>query len=294
MQGGALLAVFLPVALFIIMFGVGISLRVCDFVQVVQRPGVIAVGLALQLLLLPLIGLAVVWSLDVPAVLAVGLLILTFAPGGATSNLISHLCRADTALSICLTVLASLIIPFTLPWLTYWSLQHFMGAGVLIELPLLSTVLQLFAVGVLPVALGLWAKQRWGALCQRLARPVKALSLLFMLAVVVLITLNNYGQLVVLLSELGPAVLLLASSAMLLAYGIGRYLLAWSTAVALTLAIETGIQNAGTALMISGAILQNAEMSMSALLYGILMQLPVLLLIIYRNLPLAEPLRELD
>ncbi|MCV6612777.1 MAG: bile acid:sodium symporter family protein [Amphritea sp.] len=285
MQGGNLLSVLLPVALFIIMLGMGMSLRRNDFLRLLSHPGQVVAGLSLQMLLLPLLGLIIVIMLNLPPVLAVGLLILTFAPGGATSNMISHLCRADTALSITLTAVTSLLVPFTLPWLTWWAMSHFMGEGVMVTLPLLETAMKLLVVTVVPVSIGMVLNAKYPALCQRLYRPVKAISLLFMFTVVVLITLANREALPQLLPQLSPAILLLACSAMLLAWLIAQRGFRYDASTSLTLAIETGIQNAGTALLVTGAILQQPQMSMTVLLYGILMQLPAVGLIIWRNSP---------
>lgn len=285
MQGGNLLSVLLPVALFIIMLGMGLSLRRDDFLRLLSHPGQVVAGLSLQMLLLPLLGLIIVIMLNLPPVLAVGLLILTFAPGGATSNMISHLCSADTALSITLTAVTSLLVPFTLPWLTWWAMSHFMGEGVMVTLPLLETAMKLLVVTVVPVSIGMVLNAKYPALCQRLYLPVKAISLLFMFTVVVLITLANREALPQLLPQLSPAILLLACSAMLLAWLIAQRGFRYDVSTSLTLAIETGIQNAGTALLVTGAILQQPQMSMTVLLYGILMQLPAVGLIIWRNSP---------
>lgn len=287
MQGGSLLSILLPVALFIIMLGVGMSLRWQDFTRLLSQPGQVITGLCLQMLVLPLLGLLVVLMTDLPAMLAVGLMILTFAPGGATSNMISHLCRADTALSISLTAITSVIVPLTLPWLTWWAMQYFMGDGVMVPLPLLETAFKLLLVTIMPVVLGMLIRARYPSLAARLYRPVKVISLLFMFTVVVMITLANREVLPELLPQLAPAVMLLACSAMLVAWLIAQRVMKYPTDSALTMAIETAIQNAGTGLLVTGAILQQPQMSMAVLMYGILMQLPAVGLIIWRNRPLG-------
>ena len=285
MQGGTTLSLLLPVALFIIMLGMGLTLKPADFLSLRYRPVAIITGVVLQLVFLPLLAWLVVSVLALPVALAAGLLIVSFAPGGATSNMISYLCRADTALSISLTAITSLIIPFTLPWLTWFTLEHLLGHGVMVELPLLSTIMKLVMVTLLPVAIGVLIHQRWPHTCAQLQRPLKILSLLFMCIVVVMISWANRSVLPQLLPALSPAIILLASSAMLLAMLIARYLLRLNTETALTLGIETSVQNAGTALMVTSTILQQPEMSLAVLLYGILMQVPAVLLVLWRNSP---------
>lgn len=285
MEGGNALSLLLPIALFIIMLGMGLTLRPGDFLSLRHRPVAIVTGIVLQLLFLPMLAWLVVTVLHLPAILAAGLLIVSFAPGGATSNMISYLCRADTALSISLTAITSLIIPFTLPWLTWITLEHFLGSGVLVQLPLVSTIMKLVMVTLLPVAIGVCVNSRWPGLCYQLQRPIKVVALVFMCTVVLMISWANRTALPQLMPLLSPAILLLASSAMVIAVLIARYLLRLNTETALTLGIETGIQNAGTALMVTGAILQQPEMSLAVLLYGILMQVPAVMLVVWRNNP---------
>ncbi|WP_271270587.1 bile acid:sodium symporter family protein [Aliamphritea hakodatensis] len=277
-------AIFLPLGLFAVMFAVGMSLSVKDFRVLLSRPGVLVLGALLQLVLLPLLGLAVVTLFALPAVLAAGLMIVTFAPGGATSNLMCLLCRADTALSVSLTVISGLIIPFTLPVLSVFTLQQLQPGGAAIDLPVGPTIAKLLAIGVLPVILGMLLRHWQTEFCIRSRRWIKAAAALIMLLVVTALTVAQMQGLMQLLPVLAPAVLTLATGAMLLAFMAGR----WSgvgTPRALTLAIETGIQNAGTGLVITAVILQNPDMSAAVLLYGILMQVPALGLIIWRNLP---------
>lgn len=285
MEGGNALSILLPIALFIIMLGMGLTLQVSDFSRLMHRPKPIVAGLILQLIFLPLLTFILVTVTGLPVLLAVGLLIVSFAPGGATSNMISHLCRADTALSISLTALSSLIVPFTLPWLTWLSMEHFMGEGVMIALPLFATIMKLVLVTLLPVAIGMMLNGIWPEVCRQIDRPVKILSLVFMLTVVTMISWANRAALPELMPVLSPVILIMASSAIALAALITRYILRQNAEVSLTLGIETGIQNAGTGLLVTGALLQQPEMSLAVLLYGILMQLPIVLLILWRNNP---------
>lgn len=283
MEGGNALSILLPIALFIIMLGMGLTLQAKDFSRLLLRPKPIIAGLVLQLMFLPLLTFMLVTIAGLPALLAVGLLVVSFAPGGATSNMICHLCRADTALSISLTSLSSLIVPFTLPWLTWLSMEHFLGEGVMVELPLFATIMKLVLVTLVPVVIGMMVNSIWPGVCRQIDRPVKVLSLVFMFAVVVMISWANRAALPELMPALSPVILIMASCAIALSALISRYLLRQNTEVSLTLGIETGIQNAGTGLLVTGALLQQPEMSLAVLLYGILMQVPIVLLIIWRS-----------
>jgi len=282
MQTSLMTQWLLPLALFVIMLGVGMTLRVDDFRRVFKAPAAVLAGLFGQLLLLPILGLLLVTLMELPPMLAVGLMVLTFAPGGATSNMLTLLSRGDTALSVSLTAVSSLVTPFTLPLLTVLTLSYWQGNAVLPEFPVLASILKLMLVTLLPVMLGMLIGARSPGFSQKIRLPVKVMSLLFMVVVVTGIMVSNWTRLPSLIAVVGPAALLLALLAMGAGYLLAR-LLRLREAQQITLSIEVGIQNAGTALMVTGGLLQSAEMSASALIYGVLMQVPAVILIAWRN-----------
>lgn len=293
MQASVITQWLLPLALFVIMLGVGMTLRMRDFRQVVRTPVALLCGLAAQFLLLPGLGFILVTLLQLPPLLAVGLMILTFAPGGATSNMLTLLCRGDTALSVSLTALSSLITPFTLPVLTLVALNHWQAGALLPHFPVGEAVVKLLLVTLLPVLLGMFLAAQKPVLGGQVQTIVKLLSLVFMLVVVVGILLANQERLPALLAVVGPAALLLALLAMSAGYLLARSL-RLEEPQQITLSIEVGIQNAGTALMVTSGLLNSPEMSASALIYGVLMQLPALLLVAWRNrdlLRISQPAR---
>lgn len=282
MENTGLTQVILPLALFLIMLGIGLSLSATDFLALKTRPRAVVAGSVMQLVGLPVLGYGVVSLMDLPAVYAVGVMILTFAPGGATSNIISYLCKADTALSVSLTVIASIVTPFTLPLLSYLALTYWLSMETSIEFPVIQTMLKLLIIGLVPVLLGIWIHKKAPAFAFKLQPYIKWSSLLFMLAVVVGIVASNKDTLFGMLAQVGPAVLLLSIVAMIAGGRVGMWC-RLSPEQSLTLSIETGIQNAGLALVITGTVLHNSEMSGVVLLYGVLMQFPALLLIVYRH-----------
>jgi len=282
MQTSLMTQWLLPLALFVIMLGVGMTLRMDDFRRVFQAPAAVLAGLFGQLLLLPVLGLLLVTLMELPPMLAVGLMVLTFAPGGATSNMLTLLSRGDTALSVSLTAVSSLVTPFTLPLLTVLTLSYWQGNAVLPEFPVLASILKLMLVTLLPVMLGMLIGARSPDFSQRIRLPVKVMSLLFMVVVVTGIVVSNWTRLPSLIAVVGPAALMLALLAMGAGYLLAR-LLRLREAQQITLSIEVGIQNAGTALMVTGGLLQSTEMSASALIYGVLMQVPAVMLVVWRN-----------
>ena len=281
MESTGLVQVILPLALFLIMLGIGLSLTLSDFLVLKAQPRAVVVGSLMQLVGLPLLGYAVVTLMSLAPVYAVGIMILTFAPGGATSNMISYLCRADTALSVSLTVVASTLTPVTLPLLSYCVVTHWLSVESSISFPVVQTMLKLLAIALVPVLLGMWVRKKAPGFAIKLQPLIKSSSLIFMLVVVSGIVVANKDKLSPMLMQVGPAVMLLSITAMLAGAWAGQRC-RLSTEKCLTLAIETGIQNAGLALIITGTVLHNTEMSGVVLLYGVLMQIPALLLIAYR------------
>ncbi|MDX1319558.1 MAG: bile acid:sodium symporter family protein, partial [Oceanospirillum sp.] len=260
MSNGILLGVVLPAALFIIMLGMGMTLKPADFGRVFTLPKAVLVGLTGQMLFVPLLAFGVVTLFQLPPELAVGLMVLSFAPGGATSNMMTFLSRGDVALSITLTAFASVMTPFTMPLLTQLSLDHWMGASQPIELPIAQTMLRLFVITVVPVSIGMWLHAKKPDLSQKLAKVVKPLSIGFLAMVIIGIVAKHWTQMPEFLAAVGWPVIVLNSLALGLGYLFAR-MNGLNVPQQLTVGIEVGVQNGGTALLVTGAILGNSVMS---------------------------------
>lgn len=276
MSNGILLGVVLPAALFIIMLGMGMTLRPADFGRVFTMPRAVLAGLTGQMLFVPLLAFGVVTLFQLPPELAVGLMVLSFAPGGATSNMMTFLSRGDVALSITLTAFASVITPFTMPLLTQLSLDYWLGASQPIELPIAQTMLRLFVITVVPVSVGMWLHSRKPELSQSLARVVKPLSIGFLALVIVGIVAKHWVDMPEFLAAVGWPVIVLNSLALYMGYLFAR-VNGLSAPQQLTIGIEVGVQNGGTALLVTGAILGSSIMSVPPVIYGILMWGPSML-----------------
>ena len=133
MESSALTSIFLPLALGIIMLGLGLSLTLDDFKRVVLYPKAILIGLVCQMILLPTICFVIALTFGLPPELAVGLMLLAASPGGATANLYSHLSKGDVALNISLTAVNSLLTLFTLPFIVNFSIGYFLEVKQEIE-----------------------------------------------------------------------------------------------------------------------------------------------------------------
>ncbi|MCB0638870.1 MAG: bile acid:sodium symporter family protein, partial [Lewinella sp.] len=173
MQADIITTTLLPLSLFVIMLGVGLSLTPADFTRILRYPKAMVAGLTNQVVLLPIIGYLLLFVFELPPAMAVGFMILAACPGGPTSNLITHVARGDTALSITLTAVTSVVTVFTIPLVTNWSLVQFLGESQDIRLPLLPTIGRIIGITLLPVSLGMLVRQYQTGLALRLERPAR-------------------------------------------------------------------------------------------------------------------------
>lgn len=261
--------VFLPLALISIMFGMGMSLTAADFRRVVLAPRATLLGMFCQLIGLPVLAFALVSLFRLPGDLAVGLMILAACPGGPTSNIITHLCRGDTALSVTLTAVSSVTTVFTIPLLVGFSIHHFLGADGAVALPFLTTVAQLVVVTLIPISLGMWANSKRPDFCRRMSGAVNVVSLVF-LALVILAAVLREKDLARQFALAGPAALALNLGSLGLGLGAAA-LFRLSRPEGISISIESGIQNGTLALSIALGLLDSPRIAMPAVVYSLLM-----------------------
>lgn len=269
MEPNALTEVVLPAGLVLIMFGAGLDLRVADFARVLHRPTGALVGTAVQILIVPLVGLAIAFGLSVPRELGVGIVIISACPGGAVSNLISYLARADLALSVTLTAISSLITILTIPVIVNFALSWLMD-GSRVELPLLWTSVRLTLLTLVPVLAGMAVRHYRQALADRSERIVRRTSVLLLAMVILLLIVEHLDEFSLYLRLLTLPLVLLNGATI----GIG-----WMAAKAarldrdqvVTLSIETGIQNGALGITIPALWIGSSVMAIPPALYGVLM-----------------------
>jgi len=263
--------VFLPVALGIIMLGLGLSLTIADFKRVIVYPRAVAIGLACQVLILPVVcfGLAKLFGLA-PA-LAVGLMLLAASPGGATANLFSHLAKGDVALNITLTAVNSGLSLLTLPLIVNYSYEHFMGAEKSIPLQF-SKVIQVFAIVLIPVCIGMLVRATKAAVADRLDKPVRILSAVFLVLVISSAIIKERAHLGDHFAAVGVAALAFNLASMLVGYLVPR-LFRVEAKQAIAIGMEIGIHNGTLAIAIasSASLLNDPTMAIPAAIYSLIM-----------------------
>ncbi len=271
MESSVLTAVLLPLALGIIMLGLGLSLTVADFTRVITFPRAVLVGLLCQMVLLPGAGFAIAKLSGLAPELAVGLMLLAASPGGATSNIYSHLAKGDVALNITLTAVNSVLTVVTLPLIVNLSLEHFLGESRAIPLQF-GKVAQIFVVVLGPVSLGMVLKKKWPQLAERLQKPVKLLSALFLVLVVAATTFKERAMLGAYFQQVGIAALTFNLASMLVGYFVPR-LLQLGKPQSIAIGMEIGIHNGTLAIAIaySPTLLNNSTMAIPPAVYSLIM-----------------------
>ncbi len=262
---------FFPLSLGIIMLGMGLSLTIDDFKRIAIYPKAVAVGIFNQIIILPIIAFIILmlFPQQTPE-LAVGIMIIAACPGGPSSNLISHISKGDTALSITLTFLSSIIIIITLPLIVNFSLQHFIKQEGFVPLPVFDTSLKVLLFTMVPVAIGMLIKTKAPSLSLKLDKPFKILSGIVLVAVIATAIIKDKKNVIESFEQIGPVALLLNILTLLIAYYSSR-MMKLNIAQSKTIAIEGGIQNATLGITVAAAFLHNSAMTVAPAIYGLIM-----------------------
>ncbi len=269
-NGNAITQIFLPLSLAFIMFSVGLELTIADFKRVAVQPKVFFIGAISQMILLPVIAFALlsVWSIE--PTLAVGVMIIAACPGGVTSNLMTYLARGDTALSVSLTAIISLLAVVTLPLIVSFSIVHFMDASIAPELSIGKTVLGVFAITTVPVIIGMTVKHlapAFAAKFERIARIIAAVLFVVIIAGAILAERDNVVDYFI---QAGPTTLSLNLIMMALAITIAKMSgLGAPQQTAITL--ECGLQNGTLAIFVAVTLIGSQTMMIPGAIYSLLM-----------------------
>lgn len=266
----ALTQIALPIAIILIMTGVGLSLVPADFQRVLKQPKAFFLGALCQLLVLPLITIAVIAATGLSGELAIGLFILSLCPGGATSNLYSYLAKADVGLSVSLTAVIGMITPFTIPLLAVWAINFYGSEGEQFQLPIIITWIKLMVVTVIPVLIGMGIRAKWANFAKRSETYVSGFSMAVLAFVIISICMNLGEKLLDFAIATGPAVIILNLTTMTLGYFAGRFLL-HKEAQSRAITLEVGMQNGTLALLITSGILESSTMSIAPSIYSLFM-----------------------
>lgn len=260
----------IPICIFLIMMGMGLSLVPGDFKRVVKYPKAVSVGLTNQLIFLPIIGFILANVMPLEPEYAVGVMLLVLCPGGTTSNMFSHLAKGDVALSVTMTAVASLITVFTIPVILNLSLTYFMGQGNEFHLPILKTMLSLMKLTILPITLGMIIKKFAPKFADSTQIHVSRFGILFLTLLIIFLTYIQQEIVIPALIAAGPVSLILNISTM----ALGFYSSKWfnlSAAQSTSITIEVGLQNSTLSMFMALTLLANYKMSFTPAIYTLIM-----------------------
>lgn len=264
-----IITIFLPIALAIIMAGLGLELRPQDFKRVAKHPKAVFLALFCQLVILVSIAFVICKLLALPPLLAVGVMLLAASPGGPTANLFSYLSKGDIALNITLTAINSVIAAFTLPVIVNLSIQHFINDGQQLGLQF-SKVIQVFLIIIVPVCLGMLVRYFSPNVADKLHKPVRTFAVVFLILIIIGAVAKERNSILEYIMQVGLATSLFCIASLLIGYFIPR-IFGISSTQARACAFEIGIHNSTLAMTIALTILASTTIAMPAAVYSIFM-----------------------
>ena len=271
MNGSLLVTQLLVVALALVMFGLGLSLSVQDFTRLLKHPKAVAVALVLQVVVLPLACYLLIVALRVPPLFAVGLMLLAASPGGISANLFSHLFGGNVAMNISLTAVNTVLSIVTLPLISNWAISTFAKTGQVVPLQF-GKVLEVIAIVLIPVAIGMAVRTRRPAFAARSEKPMKVFSAVVLAVVALGAIAKEWSSMVSTFADVGVAVIAFNLVSLLAGYYLSR-LAGLDQGMATAISFEIGIHNSTLAIFIALAVLNNFQLALPAAIYSVSMYL---------------------
>lgn len=271
---------FVPIFLFTVMVAMGLSLTVDNLLEVVRKPRAIATGLCAQLLFLPALAISYGFLFDSPPVIAAGAIILAACPGGITSNAYVFASRADIALSIGLTTVASFITVFSVPFLTLLALNLHLDRSDVPALPAGDMMWTLAQLTIVPVAIGMTFRRFKPETALRLIEPLRIATLIALIVIVVIGTVTAWDTIVENALTAGILMTAINLTAMTFGYALGRFMhLPFPQVAAIT--FEVGVQNLSLALFVAFTFLKSPELAIATLVYALVMKITAMSFVAY-------------
>ena len=267
---GIVIDVFLPLALAFIMFSLGLGLTGNDFLRVLKQPRDFFIGAFSQIILLPIIAFALVKLWPISPELAVGVMIIAAAPGGATSNILTSFAKGDVALSISLTAIISLLCVITIPFIVLTSLNLLMGPSMAQEISLIEIAINMFLIVTVPVIIGLLFRKfiaNSAISFEPIARKISAgLFVLVLIGAV----LSERENIIPYFSQAGLITLVLNVLMMILAFYLAQFF-GSGLKQKRCITLECGLQNGTLAIVVATTIFEGGLFVIPAATYSLIM-----------------------
>jgi len=257
----------------LIMFGVGLALQLRDLKEIFKRPQSIIIALTFQMIALPVIAYFICLIAPLKPEFKLGLIILACSPGGTTSGFLSYLLKANVALSVALTAINSLLCLISIPIIVSFGLKSFMSLSTKVDLPIISTITQIFFIIIIPTFIGIALRQYKKVFAIRIEKIVKIVMVVLLLGLFIIkfFAGEKYGGSIITKNEYAlifPYAILFNVICLLMGYFFIK-LFKFDHKTGLTTSIETSVHNTPLALLIAGTILGNQEMVKPILIYTI-------------------------
>lgn len=263
--------ILISIVLASIMFGLGLSLTVDNFRNIVNFPQAFFVGLGSQMIALPIIAYVILLFSNLPDVFKVGIMILAVCPGGTTSGFVTFLLKGNVALSISLTAINSMLTIFTIPFIVNIALGYYMNQEAQLHLPVLNSIIQIFLITLFPAALGVFVRRVKPIIALLVQKWLKYILMLLLAAVYTIkfFAGEQHGGTGITSAEIWmimPYAFIFNVVCFVFSIGFGK-ITRLAIRDAFTIAIEVSLHNTTLALLIAGTLLRNQDMVKPALIY---------------------------
>jgi BASS family bile acid:Na+ symporter len=259
-----------PIALAIIMLGLGASLTVDDFLRVAKNPKDFFIGFICQLIVLPIVAYLLIITLGVPIEMALGVMLIAAAPGGVTSNVLTKFAEGDVALSISLTAVMSLLSIVTVPFIVINSINLFDITYVEREITMVSISLKMFFVVTVPVIIGMTIRHFTGDLVIKNLKLIQRFSIALFLLVFAAIYIEEWDKIVSFLTRAGLIALILNVTMMVIGFYVAKFF-ASGTPQQRAISLECGLQNGTLAVFVATQLFDNIIYMVPTAAYALVM-----------------------
>jgi bile acid:Na+ symporter, BASS family len=259
-----------PVALALLMLGLGASLSFKDFLRVFKNPKDFFIGFVCQLIILPLVAYSLIIVLKVPIELALGVMLIAAAPGGVTSNVLTKFADGDVALSISLTAFMSLISIISVPFIIFQSIDLLNIDYVEKEISLIGISLKMFFVVTVPVILGMIIRKFAGEFINRNVKNIQRVSIVLFFIIFIAIYIEEWDSIVMFLTSAGKVAFALNISMMIIGFYVAKFF-ASGIAQRRCISLECGLQNGTLAIFVGTQLFDNMVYMVPTAAYALIM-----------------------
>ncbi len=268
-----------PIALALIMFGLGLGLKVADFLRVVKEPKDFFVGFLSQTILLPLIAYVLIKSIPVPLEIAMGVMIIAAAPGGVTSNILTKFANGDVALSVSLTAVVSLISIISVPFILFTSANLLGVTDLKTEITMVAIVIKMLFVVTVPVVLGMIVRSLMTDYIISKALLIQRLSVILFLMVFISIWVEEWDKIISFLTRAGLICLVLNLIMIFLGYYIAKFFTS-GIAQRKCISLECALQNGTLAVFVATQLFDEIVYIVPTAAYAIIMFLTSIIFVL--------------